>query len=572
MRSQPIQVTSHVARDFLQNAAYFNTMPKLIWEYVANSLDAARDGIPIVIDVEMTRNHAIITDNGRGMSRGELNSFFQMHGENTQRKRGRRVRGRFGTGKCAAFGLANCLRIDTSQAGLRNIVELQREDIERAQSGDAFPVHSVVVDQPTDGHEGTVVEIRRFNIKRVSVNSVISYIERHLSRYRQRARVTVNGHECKFKEPPFIERLERFPPTDVAEHVGEVRLVVKLSPVPLNDDLRGIDILAYGIWHGTTLAGIEKREFASYMFGHVDVPILEDGEWPIPAFDNTRNNMLNPQNPVVAELLDWLSDELERIRVYAIERERARQDSEAARQLAKQARRISRILNDDFMQQELELELARRVTRRSGRKSARELLDEPQNLRTGNGPTPREQMEVEPSYGDGAPLWDRWVLELSAGDETTRWGQTVSAFDSETLDNPDGRDDPFVSSPTPPPGPRREVEQRQDPPKKRRPVFHIDFENVTADSPRSRYDSDAKTIVINLDHPQVASALEAGGGDADSREFLGICYEIITVEYALAIPHEKLEKGELDDAGDALFDVRDTINRVGRRFTQVLGS
>ena len=42
-RQRSIEVTSHVARDFLQNAAYFNTMSKVVWEYVANSLDAVKD-------------------------------------------------------------------------------------------------------------------------------------------------------------------------------------------------------------------------------------------------------------------------------------------------------------------------------------------------------------------------------------------------------------------------------------------------------------------------------------------------------------------------------------------------
>lgn len=34
-----IRVSTHVARDFLQSAAYFNTVPKVVWEYVSNSLD-----------------------------------------------------------------------------------------------------------------------------------------------------------------------------------------------------------------------------------------------------------------------------------------------------------------------------------------------------------------------------------------------------------------------------------------------------------------------------------------------------------------------------------------------------
>ena len=99
-----IEVTSHVSRDLLQNAAYFNTFGKIVWEYVSNSLDAANDRDSITVKVEVTNALLRITDNGRGMSHFELNTFFQMHGENLQRRRGKRVRGRFGTGKSAAFG------------------------------------------------------------------------------------------------------------------------------------------------------------------------------------------------------------------------------------------------------------------------------------------------------------------------------------------------------------------------------------------------------------------------------------------------------------------------------------
>ncbi len=36
-----LQVTSHVARDLLQNAAYFNSVPKAVAEYVSNAIDNA---------------------------------------------------------------------------------------------------------------------------------------------------------------------------------------------------------------------------------------------------------------------------------------------------------------------------------------------------------------------------------------------------------------------------------------------------------------------------------------------------------------------------------------------------
>ena len=543
-RHQPIEVTSHVSRDFLQNAAYFNTVPKLVWEYVANSLDAAKAGAPVVVAVEITSHEVRVSDNGCGMSREELSNFFQMHGENIQRKRGKRVRGRFGTGKCAAFGLADHLRIDTTQAGLKNVVELHRQDIEQAQSGTPFPVRDIVVNGDTDEEDGTTVVIREFNIRRLDVDKVISYVERHLSRYRKNARVTINGHACTFEELPFLEEFECFPPPEVAEHIGHVSLGIRVSPIPLDDDTRGIDIFSHGIWHETTLAGIEKKERANYLFGQMDVPILEDGEWPIPAFDNTRNNTLNRQNPVVAVLLGWLSEELEQIRLALVERERKRRKSEMAKKLATEAERISDILNEDFEHQEMELELTRRVSKRSGGKSVDEILDEHGELWPGDGdePTPWEQTGAQ--HGEGT----RGAL---AGEGTTpRPGPTAQAGTEAGAR-------------------KRTTEGRR---KRRRAVFSIDYENVTAERARSRYDSDSKTIFINLDHPQIASAFEAGGQRTEARQFRETCYEVAAVEYAIALPYEKIEKDELYHASDALFDVKDTIDRVTKRFTKILYS
>ena len=500
-RQHAIKVTSNVARDFLQNAAYFNTMPRVVWEYVANSLDAVKDDLRAIIAVEITSHEVTISDNSRGMSEKELGSFFEMHGENPLRKKGKRVRGRFGTGKCAAFGLANLLCIDTIQAGSRNIVELHRRDIEQAQSGEPFPVRDIEVNQPTDEDDGTIVVIREFNIKRLDIDKVKSYVERHLSRYRTRAHVSVNGHVCKFKEPPFVAQFECFPPTKVSERIGDVCLNVKVSPVPLGEEARGIDILSHGIWHETTLEGIERKEYANQIFGQIDVPILEDGEWSIPAFDNTRNNTLNRPNPAVATLMGWLSKELEEIRLELVRQAQEKRQSEMEAKLAKEADRISNILNQDFAQQELELEMTQRVRRST------------------SSSTPRNPPKPKPT--------------------------------------------------TPPenkPKPRKPPSEGNE--KRRKAVFSIEFERITTEQNRSRYAGDTKTIFINLDHPQIASALETGGNSTDSREFREVCYEVAAVEYAIALPYEKLEKDELYPAEDALFDVKETIDRVTKRFME----
>lgn len=542
IKEDAISVTSHVARDFLQNSAYFNTMPRLVWEYIANSLDAAKEGEPAVVVVEITSNFVTISDNGRGMSRNELGNFFQMHGENIQRKKGKRVRGRFGTGKSAAFGLANILRIDTTQNQLRNVVELHREDIELAKDGKPFTVRDITVNGTTDDEDGTTIEIREFNIRRPNVDQVITYIERHLSRYKQRAIVTINGHECRFEEPPFVKEIKRIPPSEVSSLIGEVELIIRVSPVALDEEVKGIDVLSHGIWHGNTLAGIDNKERANYIFGQVDVPLLEDGEWPIPAFDNTRNNTLNPQNPVVAVLLGWLSEELEITRKELLDQERLRRESEAAKQLAKEAEKIASIINDDFALQELELELKRKVAKHSGGKSVSEILDDAGELWPGGGnePTPWEQ--TGSPHGSGKKGREAGVGDIPRPGPTARPGNELGARKNIT----DGTG------------------------KRRKAIFSIDFYNGTEKAKRSRYEPETKTIFINLDHPQVSYAYELGGRKIDARQFRETCYEIAAIEYAIVLPHEKVDKDEMYDVSDALYDVRETIDRITKRFMEAL--
>jgi Histidine kinase-, DNA gyrase B-, and HSP90-like ATPase len=549
MTNQQIVVQSHVARDFLQNAAYFSTVPKVIWEYVSNSLDNADEGKAVGVVVELSGQLLRVTDNASGMTRKELQNFFLMHGENIQRARGKRVRGRFGTGKCAAFGIANVLRIDTVKNAKHNVVQLSRVDIEAARSGEAFPVRDIVVNESTVAESGTIIEIADFNIRKIDVEGTISYVERHLARYRQRARVWINNHECEFKEPISADKLEFRSPPEVASKIGHVKLVVKVSPTSLDRETNGIDVLSHGIWHETTLAGLEGKDQANYIFGEVDVPILEDGEWKISPFDNTRNNTLNIQNPAVAVLMGWLSECIDDVRRKLVETEKARRQSEQARRLQQEADKIAALLNEDFIKLQVDFERARRVASRAGSVSADELASDAGGLSPGNGEEPTEWQRSGQPHGEGK----RDQIPV-VGAEPPREGPSLT------------------------PGNERGGKKRTESGHGRKPrggLFVVQYYNGTPESPRSSYNPDERAIAINLDHPQISSALGASSGNTESRQFREITYEIACVEYALAIAHEQAEfatKHNLRrDAEDALYEVRDTINRVSKLLASALG-
>lgn len=541
--AQKIAVTSHVSRDLLQSAAVFNSASKIVWEYVSNSLDAARDDQMVNVVVTVKSDSIIVTDDGRGMSRSELVDFFKMHGVNTQRRRGKRVRGRFGTGKSAAFGLANNLVVDTVQNGLRNSVILTRADIERVSDGSNIPVRDVVVDEKINEKDGTTIKVSRFNSrKKHNIEKILSFVERHLSRYKGRTHVTINGHACKFEELPCEKVIKRYPPSHLREYTGNITLYIKVSPVKLDESRNGVDIFSNGIWHETTLVGIENKERSQFIFGEVDVPALEEKEWDIPPFDNTRSMKLNHGAPVVSMLLGWISEELEQIHRALVEEEKERRKSEQARKLAREAKRIANILNEDFIQQELELERARRLRSKHGSDLAGENSGENSDVTPGGGNIPSEYQEAGNPHGNGSRS-----SEAGEGD-TPRPGPSLIEGNES--------------------GSKKKTVKGRD--KRRRSVFSLDYENGTEIRPRSWYSSIDKTIYINLDHPQISRALQESNNNIYGKQFREMCYEVASVEYALALEYERIDKEDVVDPSDALYNVRDTINRITRRFVEVL--
>ncbi len=539
-----LAVTSHVSRDFLQNAAYFNSLPKVVWEYVSNSLDNGKEGAPITVAVEISKEEKILTiaDNGTGMSRSDLRRFFTMHGENIQRKKGKRVRGRFGTGKSAAYGIAKLLQIETRQDGKRNVLSLHVDDIKKASSGKPFYVNEMAVDEPTELEDGTIISVQEIMATRLDLEATISYVEKHLARYHLRASVIINGHNCKFKEPPAVEVTEIQAPQEITPHLGNPTLTIKVAPFSLDSDERGIDILSDGIWHETTLGEVEGREFSDRLFGEVDVPILETVDDDITPFDNTRNNLLNRANPRVVILIGWISQELEKVRQKLVQAERERKKTEQAKKLQDEAKRMANILNDDFKSLLMELEISRRISGKPKSKTDEE-LSETGSIFPGDGNQKSEWQEAGQPHGDG----HKGKNPPSEGD-FPREGPSLI---------------PGKSYGTP-----KQASQSGN--KKRSGIFTIEFANLTEDYPRSKYEREEHKILVNLDHPQVAFALKEGGGSLDSRHFLSIVYEVAAVEYAQAIPFERIQQGEQVDAADALFGVGDAIDRITRKFSSIL--
>ena len=84
-----------------------------------------------------------------------------------------------------------------------------------------------------------------------------------------------------------------------------------------------------------------------------------------------------------------------------------------------------------------------------------------------------------------------------------------------------------------------------------------------AESYRAKYVRDERTILINLDHPQLVSA--RGFGSVEDPVFRRLAYEVAFSEYAIALASEMAQHDEYLDISDPIVAIRETINRIARR-------
>jgi hypothetical protein len=85
---------------------------------------------------------------------------------------------------------------------------------------------------------------------------------------------------------------------------------------------------------------------------------------------------------------------------------------------------------------------------------------------------------------------------------------------------------------------------------------------------RAKYDRDARTIYINLEHPRIAMEARTATTQSpiDDPNFLRMAYEIAFTEYAIVLAQELSAKQFFFDPQDALVELRQTIDDLSKSF------
>lgn len=518
----PLQVVTHVGRDVLANAAHFATVPKAIYEYVSNSIDATPPGrsctVRVTIATAGARRRIVVTDDASGMSREQLRTFFTMHGENAFRRAGRKVRGRFGTGKIAAFGRADRLRVDTVQAGLRNVVELARTDLEGVLAGRPIPVREMVIEELTDEPDGTVVCIEDLHRgTRVDRAEIVRYLQRQLGRHLVRHVVLVEGQRVEYVEPETLEEQRFTTPADLSMLAGApLELVVKVAARPLAEEENGVAVLCGGFLNAMTLAGIEGKPEAQYLFGEVEAAVLDDDEAAIPAFLSTRDLTLNPWNPIVAELLPWLRASLESVRRELVRRASERRRAAEQQELERLGADISALLSAIYRGERVRLVAA------APREEVPQPEPEPLPLAEATATDPRA-----PRRDKGIPRGPRPPrIEATADDRLA----TTPALDGDRI----------VGG------------------------FRVLFRHAGDASLRAFHVPEERGIVLNLDHPEAVASIANGG--PTSPFFAHYSFRTAMEEFTLALVSEL----GYPDAPEIAREIRERADKYSRAFAPAI--
>lgn len=545
-----LKVRSHVGRDLLQSAQLFRHEHAVIWEYVSNGLQykdpATRP--TVIVEIDPKAKTIQITDNGRGMRMQDLHRYFQMHGENLDRKQGRPGRGFFGTGKSAAFGIANELIITTVRDERRSKVFLTKQDIEAQPDGDEIPVRILEEEVATSSANGTVVQVRDIFLKHIDIGSVIRHIERHIAHW-PGAAVVVNKHQCEFLEPDVSREVKVISKgTPFERLLGDTSLIIKVAKAPLEDEFRGIAILANGVWHETTLAGCERKPFAEYLFGSLDVPALGQDSNGVPAFDMSRSMKLNPRNEVVADIMRFVGVNIEIIRKDLERQDRERRQSEEQKRLQQQGSKIAELINSHFKEwsSKLKSTMAKTGTGRDLLSSKKK--DDVEELSTMLGSDfPAIIVDQDQATRNSCPnsnppssgLGPQPTIPRVQIDDTSPDNLAKNATGAPKIRHAGG--------------------------------FNVSFENIGINEKRAKYDKETRTIFINLEHPRIAMELKLAQSriPIDDPNFQRMAYEIAFTEYAIVLAQELSTVQYFFDPQDALVELRQTLDELSKAFATV---
>lgn len=325
----------------------------------------------------------------------------------------------------------------------------------------------------------------------------------------------------------------------IAEKLGEQvapALLRIIARAPLDAELQGVSIYSNGVWLESTLAGAEGQPLSNHIFGEIEVASLDDDNQPISAFDMSRSMQLNRGNPIVQSLIAFIGREVDCLRRELVRADQARRQETELRRLQEQGDKIAELINEDFG-------AFRQRIPRTGAHGGKG-RDQSEAVASDNGDT---LLSEAPEGLPGNPV----AQENTGGEKSqgeNRSEQPAAATALEETEAGERRGLPIAG-----------IKKR----KANRGGFQVRFDNLGELEHRAKYVREERVIYVNMDHPQISAA--KGDGPTTDLVFRRLAYEVAFSEYAIALAYELAENDEFLDMTEPVSEIRETINRMGRR-------
>lgn len=314
-------------------------------ELISNAWDADAENVWIEIPFgePWTEDSRItVTDDGNGMTRQDAADRYLLVGikrraegnDLSERKR-RRVHGRKGIGKLAAFGTADVVEVATKSlsAGPITAFTLDYDRIRKAPAGGEVPVSEIevppVLTRPdgTEVDHGTRVELSCLRLTQpISEDRFVRSMSRLFAIASPEMKVFINGRAL---ERFAVKTRFRFPPDALPEKAHEqdglavevvdgkeIRWWIGFTPEPIEDEeLRGISVLARGKMAQRPFmfqrgGGVTSQLGQEYLVGEVFADWIDDDPEIAGDLISTNRAELMLEDARLGEFLKWGRDRL----------------------------------------------------------------------------------------------------------------------------------------------------------------------------------------------------------------------------------------------------------------------